>query len=154
MQKLLFTIMVWLNLITLSIAGQNNLPVDNTEKYFPYGCESNANKLDKIRNEAIWGIGKEGVLIAIARLGKGEQSRELNRRRLYNVRVYLRGYGVQNEKLIIAEGERINSYGRVEFYLGGKLLEVLSADRGKDLCVECCAEDDRFYPNKKGKKQK
>ncbi len=31
-----------------------------------------------------------GVLIAVARLGAGEKSRESNRRRLYNVREYIK----------------------------------------------------------------
>src|SRR5713101_4220300 len=51
----------------------------------PTNCEFHIATLDAAHNQA----GKEGLVIAIARLGDGEQRPELNRRRLHNVRAYL-----------------------------------------------------------------
>jgi hypothetical protein len=66
----------------------------------------------------------EGYIIAIARLGDGEFSPTLARRRLGFARDYLinrRGY----EKIVTAVGERVRGYGLVELYVAGELLYVL-----------------------------
>lgn len=89
------------------------------------------------------------VLIAVARLGAGEKSRESNRRRLYNVREYIKDrVGVRAEKIVVAEGERAKGFGRVEFYLGGKMVGGLLLSRNKDLCLLCCEEVGPYYPHK------
>ena len=78
--------------------------------------------LDMSASEA--GKDEEGYVIAIARLGNGERSPELNRRRLWFARDYLinrRGWN----RVVIASGERVKGLGRVELYVGGKLLYVL-----------------------------
>src|SRR2546423_9088201 len=89
----------------------------------PGNCNSNSAQLDRVRNEVWSGIEKGEVVIAIARLGKGEISRELNRRRLFSVQAYLTKRTALPEKnIVVAEGERAEGYGRVELYVGGKLL--------------------------------
>jgi hypothetical protein len=110
--------------------------------------------LDSARNEASWGAGKGGVVIAIARLGAGESSRALSRRRLENVRVYLREQGVSEQRIVVANGERVNGYGRVEVYVAGKLEGTLLASRNKDLCVDCCDIDESYYPYRKDKRRR
>ena len=117
-------------------------------------CELHSAFLDLVRNEALWGAGKGGVVIAISRLGTGETSRELSRRRLENVRVYLREQGLSGERLVVAEGERVNGYRRVEMYVGGKLIETLLANRNKDLCVDCCEMDELYYPYRKERRRR
>ena len=82
--------------------------------------------LDNSASEA--GKDSEGHIIAVARLGDDEQSVRLNQRRLGFVRNYLvnrRGWN----KLVIAVGERVKGGGRVELYVGGKLLYVLRYPR-------------------------
>jgi hypothetical protein len=101
----------------------------------------------------LWGAGKDGVVIAIARLGTGEVSKGLSRRRLENVRVYLRDQGLSEERLIVAEGEKLKGYGRVEMYVAGKLIKSLLANRNKDLCVDCCDIDERYYPYRKDRRR-
>ena len=93
-------------------------------------------------------------MIAIARLGTGEVSRELSRRHLKNIRVYLREQGLSEGKLVVAIGERVRGSGRVEMYVGGKLIETLLANRRKDLCVDCCDIDERYYPYRKDKRRR
>lgn len=103
----------------------------------PTNCESNAAALDAINQLA----GKDNLIIAIARLGNRERKRELNQRRLNNVLAYLTRVGWQRapETVIIAEGVRAKGYGRVELYVGGKLIVVLAVKRNSDLEVLSCA---------------
>jgi hypothetical protein len=99
-------------------------------------------RLDVVRDEAS-AAGPNKVTIAIARLGGGEKSKELNRRRLYTVRAYLTAMGLPPERLITAEAEpaRPGRYGGVELYVGGELVDVLLAKLRGDLPVGICDND-------------
>jgi hypothetical protein len=120
-----------------------NLPQERR----PIGCENNSAQLGRTA-EALGKAGSDGVIIAVARLGTGEVSRELNRRRLCNVNFFLQHYsGVPEKRVVIAEGEKVKGYGRVDLYVGGALVETLLADKGKDLCVTCCGDYSDFYPD-------
>jgi len=92
------------------------------------------------------------VLIVIVRLGDGETSRELIRRRLYNLRQYFfKEYGnlfKSEKKFVFAEGERVAGYGRVEYYLGGELYERLVFHKNGYICHSCCGLDHNYYPEK------
>ncbi len=97
----------------------------------PGNCESNISTLSLAHQAA-----NEGrLLFAIARLGDDEYKRELNRRRLHNVRVYLTEFDWKRDPktLIIAEGERVKGYGRVELYVDGRLFDVIAVKRNSDL---------------------
>jgi len=102
----------------------------------PSNCEENIS----ILGAATQAVDKDGLLIVIARLGNGEQNRELNRRRLYNVRTYLSEYvhARAPETIITAEGEHVNGHGRIELYVVGKLFHVLTIPRNGDLIVGSC----------------
>jgi hypothetical protein len=117
-------------------------------------CEEHSASLDFVRQEALSDVGKDGVIIAIARLGTGESSRALNRRRLSNVSVNLRDHGFSVKRLIVAQGERVSGYGRVELYVAGNLSQTLYAVRHKDLCVDCCDIDERYYPYRKDRRRR
>ena len=82
-------------------------------------CETGLAYQDFVINEALEKTNGGGVLIVIARLGDGENSRELIRRRIYNVREFFkeRGSRIAPEKVIVAEGERVKGFGRLEYYL-------------------------------------
>lgn len=114
----------------------------------PLNCEMNFQNLEQL-SELIKGQRRQnGVLILIARLSNGERQ-ELNRRRLFNVRLKLNtALSVPIDKIIVAEGERSKGFGRVEFYLGGELVGVLLVQKNSDICVGCCDPDERFYPYK------
>jgi hypothetical protein len=95
---------------------------------------------------------RDGVVIAVARLGDGEYRQELNRRRLQNVLTGLTdNLGLREERVVLASGGRVRGYGRVEIYVGGKLVDALLVDRGRDLCVDCCDIDERYYPHRRDK---
>lgn len=106
----------------------------------PDNCEGNSARLDVVRNKSK-AAGEDKVTIAVARLGTGEQSRELIRRRLYTIRTYLIAMELPSQRLVTAEGERAQGYGRIEIYIGGELVEVLAVARGKDLPVGICDND-------------
>ncbi len=118
----------------------------------PTNCEQNHIRFDSYTKYFKNKENSGEVLIAIARLGTGEFSRELNRSRLYIVRATLiEDLGLEEPEVVTAEGERVNGYGRVDIYVGGKLIDALLVNRGKALCGDCCHPEGRkyLYPNHK-----
>jgi hypothetical protein len=112
------------------------------------GCEENEARLDTVWSEMEKHRDDSGVLLIVARLGAGERSLETSRRRLHNAREYLMLRGVRKiskDRIIIALGERTSGLGRVEFYLGGKLVDKLLVRKNKNLCVDCC-QNHQFKP--------
>ena len=86
-------------------------------------------------------------IFVIARLGRGEVARSLNLNRLERARLYLLESGrTQREKVIFAEGERVDGEGRIEFYLGSSLYLVSLAERGRNINFTCC--DDYIPPRR------
>jgi hypothetical protein len=118
----------------------------NQSKVEPYNCEYNSQVLDNIHHL----VGEKGLIIVIARLGDGESSRALNRRRLQNVRAYLTesGWKRDPQTLVLAEGERVKGYGRIELYIHGNLFTVLGVNRDRDFAAGSC------HPIRDAKRQK
>ena len=129
----------------------------------PTNCESNITFLAA----AHYGAGESGLLIAISRLGEAE-SKSINQRRLHNVRAFLAEYQKARapETIVLAEGERVKGFGRVELYVKGNLHSVIVMRRNADLSVGACvhesqAESDEgtereqvLYPYRDGRKRK
>ena len=106
-------------------------------------CEVNAAAFDNLAN--ILRSNNERLFV-VARLGKGENSRDLNRRRLSNVRAYfMTNWKIDSARFLFAVGPAVNGEGRVEFYVGSTLLLVSFVKPGKDICVDCCDYPDRRY---------
>jgi hypothetical protein len=132
---------------------------DRPASPIPYGfsdrpgdCEINLIRMEGVNRLATEQSNRDGVVIAVARLGDGEYRQELNRRRLQNVLTVLRdNLGLREERVVLASGGRVRGYGRVEIYIGGKLVDALLVDRGRDLCVDCCDIDERYYPHRRDK---
>lgn len=121
----------------------------------PQNCEQNIVSMEVLATMTLEQIKDGGVLVAVARLGDGEKSREFNRRRLYNVREFLKDRAsIQTERIVVAEGEQVRGLGRVEFYLGGKMVGRLLLARNKDLCLICCEEYGPYYPHKDSSENK
>jgi hypothetical protein len=78
---------------------------------------------------------KGSVLIAVARLGKGERDRRLNRLRLKYVAEILEGRRFPL-RLVVAEGDAVPELGRVEFYVSNELYSVLPYERGKAVAIQ------------------
>jgi len=101
----------------------------------PAGCETDMAYLDDA-SAKVAKLG-DGLVIVVARLGDGESSRSLNRRRLAKVRQYLSEEKGLKERVIVAEGEHVKGYGRIEVYIEGKLLYVLPIRRNKPILSPC-----------------
>jgi hypothetical protein len=142
---LLLVFASFLSLPVLTVAQERRYDYDEL-----LNCERNLLYQSVVVNAALEQTKENGVLIVILRLGDGETSRELMRQRLYNVREYFkeRGNRLGSEKLIVAEGERTKGYGRVEYYLDGKLYERLLFPKNGYICHSCCGPDEGYYPDK------
>jgi hypothetical protein len=134
--------------ILLAIGVRVNAQSKVIEPYVVPGdngaCEVNAASFDNLANML---RSSDERLFVVARLGKGESSRELNRRRLYNVRAYFKENwpNVDAQRFVFAEGDRISGEGRVEFYIGSHLMQISLVKRGRDICVDCCDYPDPTY---------
>jgi hypothetical protein len=102
----------------------------------PTNCENHIAVLEAANHDA----GKDGLIILIGRLGSGDNKPDLNRHRLHTARAYLSDYlNVRSPStIIIAEGERVQGYGRIDIYVGGKLYYVFAIKPNADLAVGSC----------------
>lgn len=79
---------------------------------------------------------KETYLIIIARLGATEK-RQLNKSRLIGIERYLEIRGVTKNEYVVAEGSKTDGLGRIELYVGGKLLYKIPLKKNaEDICSE------------------
>lgn len=101
-------------------------------------CELNSLHVNQLRRQA---ANNGNLIFIIARLGDGELSKDLNRRRLHNVRVIFK-----SDNLVVAEGERIKGPGCIEIYIDCKLALVSKIKRGRDICLTCCDPEKSLYP--------
>jgi hypothetical protein len=109
----------------------------------PTGCEYNSAALDALAQK----IRFNDLLIVIARQGSNETRPNLNRRRLHNVRTYLTEFLTDSsvrrgrEMLVLAQGERVQGFGRIEFYVNGKLVSTLTMRTNGDLIAANCGTE-------------
>jgi hypothetical protein len=109
----------------------------------PTGCEYNSAVLDVLAQKT----SLDQLIIVIARLGSNEGRSNLNRRRLHNVRTYLTEFLTDpsvrrnTEMIVLAQGERVHGFGRIEFYVSGKLVRTLTMRTNADLTIANCARE-------------
>jgi hypothetical protein len=114
----------------------------------PTGCEYNSAVLDGLAQRTQ----PDELIIVIARLGSRERRPNLNDRRLQNVRTYLTEFlrdptVRRNPKsIILAQGERVQGLGRIEFYISGKLVRALTMRTNADLTGANCAREPHESP--------
>ena len=106
----------------------------------PTNCESHIAVLEAANHDA----GKDGLIILIGRLGTGDNKPDLNRHRLHSARAYLTDYisARSTNTVIIADGEKVEGYGRIEVYVGGKLYYVFAIKANADFAVGSCEPAD------------
>lgn len=126
--------------VVVTASGGTRLGSEGTRvaQTTPGNCETNSADLNTVAKEE---LNRDGVIVAVARLGNGETSRTHNRRRLRAVEQGLIASGLPAPRVVLAEGERVKGYGRVEMYAAGKLRMVLLANTNKAICTECCNPD-------------
>lgn len=113
----------------------------------PYECEQNAAEMEQVLVVMKKEPNPKGVLVLVARLGKGETRPWLNKRRLFNIGERYKVLGVPAEKIVVAEGERVSDFGRVEIYWNGELLGALAVYKNRGICLNCCENDKKLYPD-------
>ncbi|MEQ1645888.1 MAG: hypothetical protein ABL959_20720 [Pyrinomonadaceae bacterium] len=128
----------------------------NMESDFPWymntgveNCEMSLISQELIAMEARKSPDKKKILIVIVRPGTGEISAEVSRRRISRIeQFFLTGRGMlAAEQFVVAAGPKVVGLGRYEFYLDGKLAQVLFMRRNKYLCHSCCGPEEA-YPEK------
>src|SRR6266446_10309489 len=100
----------------------------------PQGCEINRLYVDDAGGRARKIAGSH--VIVIGRLGDGERSSQLNRRRLEEVQRFLEQ--LVSVKSVTAGGKRVQGYGVVELYVGGRLLYTLPLQRNRPIHLGSC----------------
>ena len=109
----------------------------------PTGCEYNTAILDNFAQKTKL----DELIIVIAHLGSNETNPNLNNRRLHNVRVYLTKFLTdpsvrrKPETIVLAQGERVHDFGRIDFYVNGKLVDTLKIRTNADLSVANCGRE-------------
>lgn len=145
-------------LFSMIAVGQHFPNVESTSWGIPsepYNSEMNAMLMEQPVVLMRASPDSKSAIILIARLGRGEIRRELNKRRLFNVAErYRSSLGILPGKIITAEGERVNDFGRIEIYWSGILIGALPVQKNQDIYVDCCSPDDRYYPLKGKPKRK
>ncbi len=102
--------------------------------------ELNSLELDVLANQL---MDSDATIKIVARLGDGETDTSLNQTRLATARKYLiEMRGIDKAKVTFMEGESIKGEGRLEFYLDSELMLSSLAERGKDVRIGCCVDEE------------
>lgn len=97
-------------------------------------CDTTKAAFDHIAQTA----GSDETIIVIGRLGRGETSRELVRRRLRNLEEFIYfTRGIPKDRVVKAEGEQVDGLGQVDVYIKGKLFMVFRLKRNRDFLTNC-----------------
>ena len=128
-----FLIAVFLTVMSI---GSSTTPAQKGEEahYVVAGVDCNDDEQTKaILDHASIDAQKDERIFIIARLGTGESSRSLSRRRLHAPRHYvMKTRGIPENRIIVPEAGRVKGLGQVEVYLGGKLFALFKMKRNRD----------------------
>jgi hypothetical protein len=91
------------------------------------------------------------VLIVILRQSIGEKSQKLLKERIANLEQYFRDRGsrLKPQQVLVAVGPSVEGYGRIEYYIFGRLSATIYIRKNGFVCHECCGPGDRYYPHRK-----
>lgn len=117
-------------------------------------CEIDESNFNVVMVDALGKSNESGFLIAIARLGRGDKSPSLNRKRLAATKEWMGRAAFPMNRLILAEGERVSGNGRVEFYVGGALTHVILPRANQGLCTQCCQPAPGSFTNNRRRKRR
>lgn len=113
-------------------------------------CEEELERQDFVVAQALEKLKDDSLLFVIVRQGNKESSNDLAIRRLHNVNRYFkeRGSRLPFEKVLVAVGEPVPGFGRIEYYIFGQLRQVILYPQNGFICHSCCGPDKRYYPEK------
>jgi hypothetical protein len=90
-------------------------------------------------------------LFVISRLGKIEQTKWAHNRLAFAKAYLTQVMPFDEKKSVFAIGEKTDSVGKLEFYLGSKLFLVIEQPKNELGCFSCCEE---YVPKKTKRKTK
>ncbi len=130
--KLVFTVVVICTVMAGYVAAQS------AEAQKPIVVNGGDNETTKAQLDLLaQTAGNDKLIIMVARLGEGESSRKLNRRRLQAASSYLKTVrAVPEQRIVTAESKPVRGHGRVEVYLCDKLFMVFTLERNKNFAEE------------------
>lgn len=121
-------------------------------------CHDAVARQDYVVSETLDALKSEGdreqigpVLIVILRQSVGEKSQKLLKERIANLEQYFRDRGsrLKPQQVLVAVGPSVEGYGRIEYYIFGRLSATIYIRKNGFVCHECCGPDDRYYPHRK-----
>lgn len=118
---------------SLPVEQKNKEQTPKSLDQWPMECEGAASRLDFAVIDTQKSEG--AYLILVARLGSGEFSRTLNQTRLAGAAEYVLRRG-SDLKYVLAQGSRVKGLGRIEVYVGGRLVEIMPLRKNaKGYCI-------------------
>jgi hypothetical protein len=89
----------------------------------------------------------EEIIFVVFRAGKSE-SEAVNVRRLSHVRKFLeKSKRWEPLNVVYTRGDRTDSTGQIEFYVGGRPFLIVQAATNKTPCLDCCDGGDEYPQN-------
>jgi len=139
-RKFLLLVLMTMFSATLSFSQEKNEEPTISEANSA-ACEGNSAHFAYIATEV--SKSKERIFI-IFRAGKGE-TETVNAKRLNYVKGFLQNFkSWRTFNTVYARGEKTNSEGKIEFYIGSKLFLVVVSPKNATPCLTCC--DEGFDP--------
>ena len=138
-------IMVWLSMMA---NGQTELRLNDKV----LACDDGVSLQDLAVGEAFKNLGKDAVLFVVIRPSRGEDTKELSAKRIYNVEQYFRDRGsrMESQRVLVTLGPSVEGNARLEYYINGEIfVRLIYPDKGF-ICHSCCGPDPAYYPHKKG----
>jgi kynurenine formamidase len=127
-------------LLLIALCGIYSVNAQTTVKGDGNAGELNSLELDALANQL---MDSNANMKVVARLGDGETDSSLNQTRLETARKYLiEMRGIDKATVTFTEGESIKGEGRLEFYLDNELMLISLAERGKDVRIGCCGDEE------------
>lgn len=131
---------ILLTAIAMCLAMVGQVAAQSVKAQHPIIVDGNNNETSKTALALLaQTVSEDNTVFLIARLGVGESSRALSRRRLQVVHSYLdvgRATPIPRDRVVTAEGEPVRDLGRVEVYLGDKLFMIFTLKRNKNFAPE------------------
>ncbi len=100
----------------------------------PVNCELAGRYMDDAISRAR--RAEDTPLLAIIRPGEREPSARISHMRLLQVKAYLEY--TRFSKYVVATGEKVQGFGRIELYVAGKLLYALPLQRNRGINLLSC----------------
>lgn len=130
---------LWLFLLFFSLTSMltgQTIMKNKERKENPAPCEFAQSTLSVIHN-----LAKGKNIIIISRLGNGEVSNSLHKKRLSSAKkFYIDSWNRPADTIITASGDRVKGLGRLDIFLDGNYLDKILIGKNASLYVNCVTD--------------